>query len=67
MNGSTSARYVACDERGCTATFSLNLPWSKDGQTLHEARQAGWLIQSTAAGHHRDLHLCPIHHAKDVG
>jgi hypothetical protein len=59
-------RYVECDEKGCRATFSLNLSWSKDGQTLHEARQAGWYIRSTRAGHHSELHLCPIHHPDDV-
>ena len=62
-----TARYVECDEKGCKATFSMNLSWSKDSQTLHEARQAGWFIESTSAGHKRDRHLCPVHHPDDLG
>ena len=67
MSATFTGRYVECDEKGCKAVFSLNLPWSKDGQTLHEARRAGWFIETTAAGHNRDRHLCPIHHPNDVG
>lgn len=67
MSGAHIGRYVECDERGCRATFSLNLSWSKDAQTLHEARQAGWFIESTSAGYKQDRHLCPVHHPKDMG
>ena len=67
MNGSQVIRYIECDEKGCKATFSLNLTWSKDRQLLHEARRAGWFIRSTTAGHHQDLHYCPIHHPEDLG
>ena len=67
MSQTPVGRYIECDERGCKATFSLNLAWSKDRQTLQEAREAGWYIQSTSAGAHQDLHLCPVHHPKDLG
>jgi hypothetical protein len=66
MKGEHVGRYVECDERGCKATFSLDLTWSKDRQTLHEARQAGWFIESKSAGFRVDRHFCPIHHPQDV-
>lgn len=66
MRGEHVGRYVECDERGCKATFSLNQTWSKDRQTLHEARQAGWFIESTSGGYRVDRHFCPIHHPQDV-
>lgn len=36
-------RYILCD-RCQKSTFSLNLPWPKDGETMKGARQAGWRI-----------------------
>lgn len=36
-------RYILCDRCKVT-TFSLNLPWPKDGETMAAAREAGWRI-----------------------
>ncbi|QIG75733.1 hypothetical protein EVC20_162 [Rhizobium phage RHph_Y2_17_1] len=36
-------RYIECDR--CRKNhFSLNLPWSRDGETITAARAAGWRV-----------------------
>jgi hypothetical protein len=37
-------RYIQCD-RCNTSTFSLNLPWNRDGETKRAAREAGWQVE----------------------
>lgn len=36
-------RYFLCDRCQVT-TFSLNLPWSRDNETVAAARRAGWKV-----------------------
>jgi hypothetical protein len=55
MSGSNGGRYILCDICEKT-TFSLNLPWPRDGDTLDAARDAGWEV--------RLRHICPNCRAK---
>lgn len=51
MGGLNGGRYVKCDICNET-TFSINLPWPRDGETLMAAEEAGWLISPLH-------HVCP--------
>lgn len=59
-------RYLRCDVCGDPANdFSLNLPWSRDGETLRAARDTGWKIgKREVLEFNREFDVCPK--CKDV-
>lgn len=59
MGGRNGGRYVQCDHPGCEETFSLNLPWPHDGETILEATKRGWRCDALGAPNRADL--CPKH------
>lgn len=63
MGGSGGGRYIICDE--CVeTTFSLNLSWQHDGDTLRAAEESGWYIEWEKPGWKFEWdkigkHICP--------
>lgn len=52
-------RYFLCDRCEQT-TFSLNLPWNRDGETIAAAKQAGWRIGHDRRTGSKGEDVCPV-------